>query len=107
MDSLLQQLWAHAIPVALTVGLMIAWMLVVVFGVYALLNRLGAWWDHRRGRRTPEEEGEYWRRRTELRTQLWQMEQRIRDEQLPDEERERALSQILAYSRFGGRSPCG
>jgi hypothetical protein len=39
-------------------------------------------------RRVPtREDPDYWARRMELRHQIWQMEQQIREEQLPEEER--------------------
>jgi hypothetical protein len=75
--------------VMLTVGFGVAWVLLLTFGLWWLLDRLAAWWDHHRGRRTPAEDIAYWNNKAALQRQIWQMEAQIREEQLPEEEQAR------------------
>jgi hypothetical protein len=75
--------------VMLTIGVGVAWVLLMTFGLWWLLDRLAAWWDHHRGRRTPAEDIAYWNNKTALQRQIWQMEAEIREEQLPEEEQAR------------------
>jgi biopolymer transport protein ExbB/TolQ len=89
MDSVVQQLRDHAPFVAFMAVWLVAWICLVTFGVYWLLDRLSAWWDHRHGRRTPAEDAAYWRRHLETQLQIWHMEAQIHEEQLPEEEQAR------------------